>query len=128
MDVLTTLVNIVAYNLLSKLCHLEENVSQWIAIFLSVIFAFFTNRKWVFQSGAKTSKEKFAEFYKFMFARGVSMLIQAGGFFLLFNIMHVNDSISNILMNGIIIIINYFFSKFFAFKKKKPTVQENDNK
>lgn len=43
--VLTTLVNIVAYNLLSKLCHLEENVSQWIAIFLSVIFAFFTNRK-----------------------------------------------------------------------------------
>ena len=46
--VLTTLVNLVTFYILSSLIHMNENIANLIAIPLSIIFAYFTNRKWVF--------------------------------------------------------------------------------
>ncbi len=115
--VLTTLVNIAVFYVLTHFIHLEENLSNAIAIILAVLFAYFTNRKIVFNSTASTLKEKLYEFGKFILGRAFTMIVELIGFFLMFNIMHIQELISKILISIIVIVLNFFISKFFAFKK-----------
>lgn len=127
--VVTTLVNLVTFTLLTggaKIGNMQipgitiqENIAKAIAIVLAVLVAYVTNRKWVFHSEAKTAKEKWLEFYRFMLARIATMVIEFVGFYLLFNILHIGKDISNIGITVLVVILNYFFSKFFAFRKKE---------
>ena len=115
--VLTTLVNFVSFYVLSSLLNLEENLSNVLSIIIAIIFAYFTNRKWVFNSTADTFNKKFSEFYKFILGRLFSLVVETVGFFLLFNILGIDKLISKLFISVIIIILNFFISKFFAFKK-----------
>ena len=115
--VLTTVVNIVIFYLLT-LTGLNENLSNVIAIILAVLFAYFTNRKLVFNSTANTLKEKLTEFYKFILGRVFTMIVEIIGFYLLFNIFTIQEVISKLIISAVVIILNFFISKFFAFKKK----------
>ena len=114
--VLTTVVNFLVFYLLT-LTKLDENIANIIAIIIAVLFAYFTNRKFVFNSTAVTTKEKLQEFSKFIVGRAFSMVIEAVGFYLLFNIIKLGTLISKIIISIIVIILNFFISKFFAFKK-----------
>ena len=90
------------------------NIISWIA---GVLFAYFTNRKLVFNSNAKNIKEKLIEFCKFMLGRLFTMVVESFGFFLMFNLFGIQELISKISITIIVIILNFFISKFFAFKK-----------
>lgn len=115
--VLTTIINIGVFYILVNLLHLNENFSNIIAIIVAVLVAYFTNRKLVFNSTATTFNEKLSEFYKFILGRLFTMGIEMLGFFLLFNLLHIHELISKCVITIIVIILNYFISKFFAFKK-----------
>lgn len=115
--VLTTLVNIAVFYCLTHFIHLEENLSNIISIVLAVLFAYFSNRRLVFNSTASTIKEKLIEFGKFILGRAFTMVVELVGFFLMFNILNIQELVSKILISIIIIILNFFISKFFAFKK-----------
>ena len=115
--VLTTLVNFVSFYVFSSLLGLEENFANILSIFIAILFAYFTNRKWVFNSTAKTFKEIFSEFYKFFLGRLFSLAVETVGFFLLFNVIGIDKLISKLFISVIIIVLNFFISKFFAFKK-----------
>ena len=126
--VLTTIVNIVVSYILNAFLHIEENISSTIGIIVCVLFAYFTNRKWVFNSSANTIKEKWVEFGKFILGRSVTMLIEIIGVFLLVDIfkafygMFSDDIaflINKCIITIIVIILNFFISKFFTFKEKK---------
>ncbi len=114
--ILTTIVNIGSFAILTSF-NLEENFSNIIAIILAVLFAYFTNKSLVFNSIASTLKEKFYEFFKFMLGRAFTMIIELVGFYLLFNIINIPKLISKTLITILVIILNFFISKFFAFKK-----------
>lgn len=114
--VLTTVVNFLVFYILTFI-GLNENLSNIIAIILAVLFAYFTNRKFVFNSNAVTFKEKLKEFYRFIVGRAFTMVVEAVGFYLLFNIISIDKLISKLLISVIVIILNFFISKFFAFKK-----------
>ena len=114
--VLTTAVNLVSFYILTHL-GLDENLSNIIAIILAVLFAYFTNRKLVFNSTAVTFKENLKEFYKFILGRVFTMFLEILGFYLLFNIMGIQEFISKLVITVIVVILNFFISKFFAFKK-----------
>lgn len=116
--VLTTLVNWVCFYVLTKWFLEEENLSNAISIVIAIIFAYFTNRKMVFNSQAKGRKEVRTEAYKFFAGRGVAMLVEFFGFMLLFNVLHINEFVSKGIVTVIVVILNYIFSKFFAFKQK----------
>lgn len=60
--ILTTVINIASFKILNSIFHLEENLSNNIAIVLAVLAAYFTNRKLVFGSTANSFKEKSIEF------------------------------------------------------------------
>lgn len=114
--VLTTIVNILVFYILTHL-NLDENLSNVIAVIIAVLFAYFTNRKLVFNSTAVTFKENLKEFYKFILGRLFTMLLEIVGFYLLFNIIHIHKLVSKLLVTVVVIILNFFISKFFAFKK-----------
>jgi len=119
--VLTTVVNFVVFYLLDliEFFHNNSNFANAIAIITAVLFAYFTNRKMVFNSSASTFNEKLKEFYKFILGRSFTMLVEFAGFPLLYNVLHIQKFISKILISILVIILNFFISKFFAFKKKK---------
>jgi hypothetical protein len=113
--VLTTLVNLVSFYVMNSLLHLDENIANFIAILLAVIFAYITNKDLVFHANAKNLKERIQQFCKFMLGRAFTMVLEFVGGLLLFNL-----PIPNIIIKAgltvIVIILNFFISKFFAFK------------
>lgn len=110
--VLTTLVNFATFFILAHLLNFEENFSNAISIIVSIIFAYFTNSIFVFQS-----KIKFKEFFKFVIGRAFTMFLEFAGFFVMYSLLNIPDLISKFVITIIIVILNYFISKFFAFKK-----------
>ena len=91
------------------------NIANFIAILLAVIFAYITNKDLVFHANAKNLKERIQQFCKFMLGRAFTMVLEFVGGLLLFNL-----PIPNIIIKAgltvIVIILNFFISKFFAFK------------
>ncbi len=118
--VLTTVVSIVSYMLFANLLFSEKtditvqisNILSWI---FAVIFAYLTNRKYVFNSKSE-GKEKYKEVFNFFLARFFSLIIDMALMFVLFSLMHIDDTISKIIVQFVIVIINYVFSKFLVFK------------
>lgn len=126
--VLTTVVNIGVFSILVSLFkNLDENIANIIAIVLAVLFAYFTNKDLVFASQASNFKEKFQEFVKFMIGRAFTMVVEMLGFYFLFNMLNWNKFISKCLITILVIILNFFISKFFAFKTKKDVNKEVEN-
>ena len=118
--VLTTFVNILSFMILSSIFHIEENFASNVGIVIAVLFAYFTNRKLVFNSTASTFIEKLKEFGKFILGRAFTMIVESVGFWLLFSILNItyfDGLVSKLIISVIVIILNFFISKFFAFKK-----------
>ena len=67
--ILTTLVNIVSYWMLAHLLKIGVMPSTVIAWILSVLFAYVTNRKWVFHSTAKAVSKILREMVYFFGCR-----------------------------------------------------------
>ena len=116
--VLTTIINLGSFYIINSILKWEENISNIIAITLAVLFSYITNKDLVFHSEAKNKKEKINEFLKFIAGRAFTMVVEFIGCFLLF-MTPIPQMISKLAVTVIVVILNFFISKFFAFKKKK---------
>lgn len=119
--VLTTVVSLVTFYIVRILfltndTQLDIQISNIISWFFAVLFAFITNKKYVFES-KKEGKENLAEMIKFYLSRISTLLIDMGVMWLLTAPLNINDKISKILVQFIIVILNYVLSKIFVFKK-----------
>lgn len=114
--VLTTIVNIGTFALMTKVLKLDENISNVIAIILAVLFAYITNKDLVFHSQAKKLKEKTKEFIKFIAGRAFTMIVEFVGCYLMFK-LPIPEMISKCIITVLVIVLNFFISKFFAFRK-----------
>lgn len=117
--VLTTIVSLISYYLLtitilSPNNPLELTIANIISWIISVLFAYITNRKYVFQSKDKNTLK---EASKFTLSRVTTLLIDILLMFIFVSILHFNDKIIKLLVQIIIIILNYIFSKLLVFKK-----------
>lgn len=120
---LTTVVSLVSFYLLREFIFV--NTSQWhiqisniISWILAVLFAFITNKKYVFRS-VTTGISKFIEMLKFYLSRVTTLLIEIFVMWLLTSPLHIDDMISKIIVQFIIVVLNYVFSKLFVFRKKE---------
>jgi len=123
---LTTLVNIVSYWLLAR-TGLSTAWANGIALALSILFAYFTNRRWVFESRAHGAAA-WREFGKFIACRlgtGVlDQIIMIVGVDLIGPMLVPETALSlwglgvKILSNILVIVLNYVFSKVFIFARK----------
>ena len=116
--VLTTVINIVTYAVCYKYLGIANVPSTIIAWLVAVLFAFFTNKLYVFDSKSMESKTVVSELIKFMLARlatgGVDLLIMYYGV----DVMHGPEIILKVASNIIVIILNYVLSKLVVFKKQ----------
>lgn len=130
---LTTVVNLVVFSLsglvLGAERYLISNVIAWVA---AVIFAYITNKIWVFESKSWEPKVLLKEVPSFFAARVFSFLVEEAGLFLFVDLLGFNEYSLNILtfefsgefiakviLAVVVVILNYVFSKLFIFKKKK---------
>ena len=121
--VLTTLVNIVSFSIMTYFFHINDELANNIAIVLAVLFAYVTNKDLVFHSQASGFGEKFVEFCRFILGRLVTMFIESIGGSLLFKYAPIPTIVSKCIITVVVIILNFFISKFFAFK----TNDKNEN-
>ncbi len=117
--VLTTIVNYVSYIILTKVCNIDYLVSTVIAQVISIIFAYITNKIFVFQSKNLSKKEFFREMFSFFGFRILSLFLDMGFMYLFVDMLHLNDIIMKLVSNVLIVIANYIFSKLFIFRKKE---------
>lgn len=115
--ILTTIINLGSFYILNTVFGWEENISNFIAIVLAVLGAYISNKDLVFHSQAKTFKEKFTEFVKFMLGRAFTMVVELVGGIILFK-LPIPNIITKFGLTIIVIILNFIISKFFAFKQK----------
>ena len=114
--ILTTLINIVVSAILEGSLHVEGNIASTIGILLAVLFAYITNRTLVFHSTATTSAEKWKEFGRFLLGRAATMVFEIVGVFVFYTLLQTPFLLTKIVITVIVIILNFFISKFFAFK------------
>lgn len=115
----TTLVNLIISFILEGIIKVNGEIASAIGIIASILFAYFTNRKWVFNTEAKGFKENIKEFGKFVFGRALTMVIEQGGVIIFYTHMSLPFMPVKLSLTIIVIILNFFFSKFFAFTKNK---------
>ena len=114
--VLTTLVNFITYIVFSKIFKIDETVSNAIAWLVSVIFAYITNKIFVFNS---TDKKIIKEMIKFVGCRAFSGILDIVLFFIFVKLLKINDIIAKVVISVIVVILNYIFSKLWIFKKRR---------
>lgn len=114
---LTTLVNFVIYFIGTKLIGINYIISSVLAWIGAIIFAYVANKIFVFKKKNNTSKELYYEIYQFLKYRIASLGIDIGLMYMMVDIFKINDMISKIIVQVVIIIVNYVFSKLFVFKK-----------
>lgn len=124
--VLTTVVSLaIYYGLVYTFLNPENvaelqiaNVISWIG---SVIFAYVTNRLFVFKS---KNQNKLKEATSFVGSRVLTLIMDMAIMFIGVTILSQNDKIIKLISQVVIIVANYVFSKLFVFNNKKNEQQK----
>lgn len=116
--VATTIVSIVSYFIFARACKIEPVISNILSWIVSVLFAYITNRKYVFESKKTGKKEILKEMISFFGCRVFTGILDVGMFSIMVEAFKMNDGIVKIITQIIIIILNYILSKLITFRKK----------
>lgn len=114
--VLTTVVNIAVFFLFDTVLNFSYIIANAISIIAAILFAFFTNKKYVFKAKSQSFKLAFKEFYLFVGLRSVSGLFDMLSMWMLVDFMNLETNLSKILTQFIIVVLNYIFSKLYIFR------------
>lgn len=115
--ILTTVVNIGTYYILNDCLNINYLISNIIAWISSVLFAYITNRKYVFNSTNNSKKDVLNEISSFFGARLTTGLSDMAFMYITVNFNLLPNLIAKIMANVFVIITNYALSKFVVFKK-----------
>ncbi|WP_295723538.1 GtrA family protein [uncultured Methanobrevibacter sp.] len=110
--ILTTMINIISYFVFTRIAGVNYLISNIISWILSVLFAYYTNRKWVFESKNNIIKE----ILLFFGGRLFSGICDTSLMYLFIDILSISDSTSKIIIQIIVIILNYLISKIIVFR------------
>ena len=117
--VLAMAVNFISYFLFARMLKLDEIISSGLSWFCSVLFAYITNKLFVFESKTETKKAFFKEIISFFGCRVLSgALCDVGTFALMVKVLKINDMFSKIVTQAMVVIVNYVLSKLVIFRKK----------
>lgn len=117
--VVTTIVNIGVFAILSDYLHLFYQVSNVIAWFVSVLVAYVSNKLWVFNSHTETTGQLVTEAVRFFLMRTATLAIDIIILYIGITLLNGNDIIVKIIDNVVVVTSNYAFSKMVVFKNKQ---------
>lgn len=121
--VLTTVVNFIVYYLLIWIIGTEEGIaglaSNIIATIVAILFAYVTNKLFVFESKTNNRKELITEMISFFACRVFSLLVDNGIYFIGCTWLKFPSFIVKTITQVIVVVLNYVFSKLIIFKNNK---------
>jgi len=94
------------------------NLIAWTA---AVLFAFVTNRKWVFRSARSGFLPVLSELCGFTSGRVLTLLLQEGIFFVFFDLLSANEYLIKVCAAVLVVVLNYLISRFLVFRKPKSS-------
>ncbi|MCD7808383.1 MAG: GtrA family protein [Erysipelotrichaceae bacterium] len=118
MGIGTTVVSLLSYYILANPLHMNYQIANIISWILAVSFAYITNRKYVFESKINDSKGILKEVISFFSARLSTLVIEMVSMFVFVSLIHFDANIIKLLNQGIVLVLNYVFSKLFVFKSE----------
>lgn len=116
--VFTTVANIVSFYFCTRWFKMNTVMGTVLAWFGSVLFAYVTNRRWVFDSKKDTWMGVMSELLSFFSCRLLTGALDILIMFLFVDILQFHDMFIKIFSNVIVIVLNYIGSKMFVFKMK----------
>ena len=115
---IATLLNIGVFAFLTYICDIHYEISNIIAIIVAILFQYISNKFFVFETKGQKLKENIKEFFSFISCRLITMIMDQVLMKIGVEILLINELIMKIIVNIIVIIANYIFSKLIIFKKK----------
>lgn len=115
----TTTVNMIAYEITYNRTGIPNLVSTIIAWVLAVLFAFITNKLFVFDSKSFDSFTLKHEIYTFFGCRLLTGVLDVIIMLVAVDLMLLNATVWKFISNILVIVLNYIASKLVIFKKTK---------
>ena len=115
---LTTLTNIGAYALFARVFHMNLMAANGLALALSILFAYVTNKLFVFESKTDSWGAVLQEFASFMACRLATAVLDMFLMYITVSVAGLYDLLMKVIVNIIVIVLNFVFSKLIIFKKK----------
>ena len=115
----TTIINISTFcfcNLFFLFTTLPSTAIAWVS---ANLFAYLTNRRWVFGSSAKNIINVIVEMITFFICRLGTGLVDVVFMYLFVDVINMNGVFMKAFSNVIMIILNYVASKMVVFRKRK---------
>lgn len=113
---LAFVLNYVLYFIFADAMDMHYMAATGVSWVLTVIFAYWTNRTFVFKSQNRDRKSVVAEFAAFIGARVATEVLELGVMYLMVDVMSINDKISKLVCQVLVILANYVLSKIWIFK------------
>ncbi len=113
--VLTTAVDWVSYAVLWAL-GADYRVSTALSWVAAVLFAFVTNKFFVFRSFDISLKYLWKEFVSFVACRAATGVFTMVGMIVMVDVLHWNEFFGKFMVSAISLVLNYILSKLFIFK------------
>lgn len=117
--VLTTLINLVVFWLMGTKLSINIHISNSVAWVVAVLFAYVTNRTWVFKQHAHGSSAVIKEILSFAAGRLFTFGVEEAMLFLFVDLLDFNKNVIKIIAQVAVVVLNYVISKLFVFKKDK---------
>ena len=116
--VATTVVNYVVYYIATRLLSMGVMPGTWTAWVVAVAFGYVANKAFVFHTHCDSVLSLLREAGSFFAMRLVSLGMETVLMYLTVTVLGLNDLVMKLIVNIVVIILNYVFSKLFIFKKK----------
>jgi len=114
---LTTVVNYLIYLPCYNWLQISAAVSNVIAWAVAVVFAFVTNKPFVFKSHDWSARTVWPEFLKFVGCRVGSGVLETAIIFVTVDCLSWNGNWMKLATSVLVVILNYFGSKLLVFRK-----------
>lgn len=109
---LTTLVNYIVYFIFGHVLGIHYLVSNLTAWTVAVIFAYITNKYYVFEQNKTPMKVK-----EFGAGRIFTGLLEMLLLFVFVDVLHTYDLVAKVIIGVIVVVLNYIISKLLVFRE-----------
>lgn len=114
----SVILNLGLYYLFNQVMDINELIANVICWVICVLFQFFTNRTWVFESGNNNKSSFIKQLLSFFGGRVFTLLIEELILGIFITALGFNSLVIKVVAQIITIILNYIISKLFVFKTK----------
>ena len=106
----------------------DITAAGFVSVATAILFAYVVNKLFVFESRTPGIKALLIEFAQFVGARFLTMLIEVFGVLMLHDVWKMNDMAAKLVIQVVVMVVNYIFSKLYVFKEKTGKNGEKDRK